>query len=71
MTDTQPYGQIAKHWLGQEFRLQVLHSATGFYIGTADEDGLPCSRESDCYWPERDPAQSALDTGQWPQKRTP
>jgi len=49
--------------------LQVLKSAAGFYIGTADEMG-PMSRDSVEYWPTEDQAQTALDAGRdaWTQR---
>lgn len=71
MTHLPSHGRLTQHWLGQNRPLQVLRSAAGYYIGTADENGLPMSRESEGYWPERDLAQTALDSGQWPQKLTP
>ena len=69
--DTPGYGRLAEQWLGQQFRLQVLQSAAGFYIGTLDEDGAPCTRESDRYWPDQDQAQTALEGRNWPQKPEP
>ncbi len=69
--DSPGYGRLAEQWLGQQFRLQVLKSNAGYYIGTADENGLPCSRESDGYWDTHTQAQTALENGQWSQKPTP
>jgi hypothetical protein len=51
---------------GKEFKLEVLHSAAGYYIGTrchtvgCDEAGLPYSRESGYYKTKKE-AQKALD----------
>lgn len=73
MSKTQ-IGYLAKAYCKVELPLQVLKSAAGFYIGTfSDEDGPdgplgPMTRESDRYWPTREAAQEALDTGDWPQK---
>jgi|GEM_PF-1883592 len=50
--------------------LQILESAAGFYIGTANEDG-PCSRESVEYWPSRGQAEDAFGTNDWTQKTEP
>lgn len=48
--------------------LTVLESNAGFYIGLADEDG-PVSRESERYWPTREEAEHALDTGRWTRRQ--
>ncbi len=56
---------------GRSFPLQVCRSAAGFYIGTLDEDGLPCSRESQEYWRREEQAQAALDHRLWTQKPNP
>ncbi len=53
------FGVLARQALGVALPLQVLESAAGFYIGTADENG-PCSRESVEYWSERGAAEAAL-----------
>jgi hypothetical protein len=47
--------------------LEVLLSAAGFYIGTADAEG-PISRESLEYWKSQDEALTALKTGGWTQR---
>lgn len=54
---------------GRQLPLQVLKSAAGYYIGTADEDG-PFTRESIEYWPSADLAADALRNGTWTQKGT-
>ncbi len=54
------YGYVAK--------LQVLKSAAGYYIGTADENGAPISRESECYWGNTEDAENALASQAWPQR---
>lgn len=68
--DRPAYGQLAKQYCGKELALQVLRSAVGYYIGTADEDG-PVSRESWEYFQSRQDAQEALATGDWTQKPKP
>lgn len=66
------YGMLAAKHCNQRLELTVLKSNAGFYIGTVDSVyGLPCSRESDCYWPSQVLAQQALDTKIWPQKQQP
>ena len=44
--------------------LEVLMSAAGYYIGYADKDGAPYSRESD-YYRTFESAQAALWNGTW------
>jgi len=60
------YGKLAKDVCNVTLPLQVLRSQAGFYIGTFDEDG-PCSRESVEYFPTKDAAFAALETGEWTQ----
>ncbi|MCK6391658.1 MAG: hypothetical protein L6Q40_11680 [Azonexus sp.] len=60
-------GQLASQ-CGEKFPLRVMSSAAGYYIGTADSDGFPFSRESEDYWPTAEDAQSALDSGNWSQR---
>lgn len=54
--------------------LQVLRSNAGFYIGTIynNPEGYqePGSRDSG-YYPTREEAQKALDSGNWEQRMTP
>lgn len=63
-------GYLAEKWCNKKLPLQILQTR-GFYIGTTDEDGMPCSRESIEYWPKRELAEKALETGQWTQKSEP
>lgn len=68
-------GKLAKEWCNKRLPLQVLESAAGFYIGTADEEG-PCSRESLEYFPTHEAGTKALEAGKgvpggWTQKETP
>ncbi len=67
-----PIGKLAYEILGQRLPLQVLESAAGFYLGTADESG-PVSRESLEYWPTREAAADALAGGSenWTQRTEP
>jgi hypothetical protein len=57
-----PIGQLARQIGGSRLPLQVLRSAAGYYLGTADEAG-PVSRESAEYWPTQAEAHRALTTG--------
>lgn len=57
-------------YTGKRLPLQVLHSAAGHYIGTADEDG-PVSRESVEYFRSQRMADHALATGRWQQRIHP
>ena len=63
-------GALALTWTGKRLPLQVLRSAAGHYIGTADEDG-PVSRESVEYFRSQHAADHALTTGRWQQRIHP
>lgn len=63
-------GQLALQYAGQRLPLQVLQSASGHFIGAADNDG-PVSRESVEYFVSRAAAESALATGCWQQRLFP
>jgi len=63
-------GLLAHATSGQNLPLKVLHSAAGHYIGTFNDDG-PVSRESVEYFPTREAASYALETGAWTQRRNP
>jgi len=62
-------GLLASVHVGERLPLQVLRSAAGHYIGTFD-DG-PVSRESAEYFPTREVARHALETGAWTQRQHP
>ena len=62
-----PVGCLAKAICNLSLPLEVLQSARGFYLGTADQDG-PCTRESVQYWSSEADAQEALATGMWTQR---
>lgn len=62
-------GLLALAFVGKRLPLQVLRSAAGYYIGTFD-DG-PVSRESVEYFPTREAARHALETGAWTQRQEP
>jgi len=64
-------GYLAKAYCNEELEIQVLKSASGFYIGTCCEHGYPCSRESEQYWPTKALAETALETGDWDQRPRP
>lgn len=60
---------------GKNLPVEVLESYAGFYIGTLIEDAdfgckIPYTRESERYWPTRELAATALNTGDWTQKRS-
>jgi hypothetical protein len=63
-------GILAKQFCNKDFPVQVMKTRAGFYIGTCDEEGMPCSRESG-YYPTQAAAQSALDGGSWTQRTQP
>ena len=62
-------GQLAKAG-GVILPLQVMKSAAGYYLGTA-EDGFPYSRESAEYWRTAEEAGEALASGKWHQRQMP
>ncbi len=64
---TQKFGLIAQQ-NGFELELQVLKSQSGFYIGTATEEGLPVSRESVEYFSDPNTAALALTENRWTQR---
>lgn len=53
---------------GFNLPLQVLRSAKGFYIGTANDEG-PVSRESVEYWDFLQAAADALKNQRWTQRQ--
>lgn len=65
------HGKPAFEFSGVLREVQVLQSAAGFYIGTADPDGCPSTRESEEYWRNRRKADKALNSGNWTQKMEP
>jgi hypothetical protein len=68
------FGWLAKKYGNQQLSLQVCRAASGiYYIGTLTPHGEPYSRESIDYWPTRERAKKALETGRpaWTQKPTP
>jgi hypothetical protein len=69
--DNRKIGKLALTWGGCAFELRVLKSPAGYYLGTLDEDGVPYSRESECYWQTFEDAESALESDDWVQSLTP
>jgi hypothetical protein len=65
--ETHPTGHLAKKCFNVDLPLQVCASELGFYIGTVHPADGPYSRESNEYFPSREAAEHALDTGQWSQ----
>ena len=59
------YGKLAARY-GYRLPIQVLHSASGHYLGTYFEG--PVTRESMEYWPEFELAMNALRSGEWQQR---
>lgn len=68
--DFRRFGRLAYVYCKQREEVQVLKSQAGFYIGTLSE-GLPCSRESNEYYPTEAVALQALVTDTWTQKIAP
>lgn len=69
--DTQQQFGLLALAIGKRLPLEVCRSAAGFYIGTLDAEGLPCSRESVEYWRRAEIAQSALKHRAWTQRLEP
>lgn len=68
--DHGPYGCLALEYCNKRLPLTVLRTSA-YYIGTVDEEGMPCSRESVQYFKTQALAQKALDTGNWTQRQYP
>ena len=68
MTDMK-HGALAYQELGEQLPLEVLRSASGYYLGTQDETG-PVSRESEEYWRTEPEAKQALAGGGWTQRQS-
>ncbi len=62
-----PYGMLAKEILNRELPLQVCESKAGYFIGTDCPRDGPISRESLEFFPTREAAKTALDSGSWTQ----
>ena len=60
---------LQPQYCNRRLPLQVLKSAAGYYIGTADKDG-PFTRESIQYFRKAEVAEKALESGTWSQKIT-
>lgn len=58
---------LAKEILNRELPLQVCESEVGYFIGTNCPHDGPISRESQEFFPTRETAQTALETGSWTQ----
>lgn len=69
--DFRRYGYLTYAGCARRAELQVLKSQAGWYIGTVNEDGLPCARESQEYWPSEALALEALTNDTWTQKAWP
>lgn len=64
------YGQLAEQCIGAHIPVRVLSSPSGYYIGTADENGEPLTRESEEYFFTKDLALWALHNNAWTQRRS-
>ena len=60
-------GQLAAA-AGEQLPVRVLQSGGGFYLGTTSADGFPFTRESVEYWPSKQDAALALESGAWTQR---
>ena len=69
--DFRRYGYLTYAGCARRAELQVLKSQAGWYVGTVNEDGLPCARESQEYWPSETLALEALTNDTWTQKAWP
>ena len=69
--DFRRFGYLTYAGCGRRAELQVLQTRAGFYIGTVNEDSLPCARESREYWPTEEAATDALKNDDWTQKAVP
>lgn len=66
------FGQLALVYGNKTLPLEVLRSGAGYYIGTFDHDAhCPFSRESAEYFPSREEAEHALQSGDWTQRTEP
>jgi hypothetical protein len=63
-------GKLALEFCKKSLPLEVMKSATGYYIGTSDE-GMPCSRESNEYYRTEALALKAFEGSCWTQKSNP
>lgn len=63
---TIQYGALSEA-CGEKRPLEILKSAASYYLGTQTKRG-PWTRESVQYWPSKEKAQNAWDTGNWTQK---
>lgn len=70
MSETKQYGILASQ-AGFHLPLEIQKSNAGHFLGTCHVDHGPISRESVEYWPTRELAQKALETGNWTQNPNP
>jgi hypothetical protein len=68
--DFRRYGRLAFVHCKKREEVRILRSQAGFYIGTLSED-MPCSRESNEYFPTEQKAFAALRDDTWTQKVAP
>jgi hypothetical protein len=69
--DFRRFGYLTYAGCARRAELQVLKSQAGWYIGTVNDEGLPCARESQEYWPTQELALQALQNDNWKQKSWP
>lgn len=68
--DFRRFGYLAYVYSGARLELEVLETRAGFYVGTVRDD-MPCSRESNEYYPSNEAALEALVNDTWTQKVAP
>ena len=66
-----PLSMICLEYLKEEHPVAVCESNAGFYIGVVSETEGPLSRDSEEYFPTREAALAALDSGSWTQRLHP
>jgi hypothetical protein len=71
MSGFHGFGVLAKEYGNLRLPIRVLQSNAGYYIGTADDDSGPVSRESLEYFRTKEMAEDALKTRCWTQRQTP
>jgi len=65
------HGYLAEMYSQCKLEVQVCQSAAGYYIGTMNPDGSPCSRESGNYYHTAIEADKALREKSWIQRMYP
>lgn len=66
--ETMKCGLMASIHGNKQLPLRIMHSHAGYYIGTADVDGAPYTRESEEYFRKKEDAEEAFASGRWTQR---